>query len=383
MAKDKQRNGRSRGGGKPPRKQSSSQGQPRSKQEKLASKVVCKYTKSKQTGESLTVKFKDDDGEECKETLYIYKRSDKKDLLIDLAKRLVKIADRYDYWDDGQAKKIYQTMGRCLEEDLEDKWIEKQNSVRDWSATATTLKAKFIKHVQELAADVCGKYAYEQQIEAMEDGYTWSSSMTCVEGAERLWAIQKELKYLSDEAEDFTDKQINRKFLLKALPPKMKLKYVEHGGESLTSKTEILELLQKCERFAEVEKECNEQLRQREQRNSDRERRQDRERERDTPNTAAAEAEAAVSRTSAARKGTTTSGPIAPTTSSARTTRATTPVVQDAARPRTATSRASINVPSGRLRLTSRSPTQQQQRRATRLTSSTTTTMPPPRRRAR
>ena len=151
-------------------------------------RCVLTYKPSQPNATTITVKFKDADASEVKETLNIWRDGDPKDQLINLQKRIFwTLANQYDYYKDGRAQMLSQTYGRALAGSCEEKWNVIEETIADFKGAQ--IQATVRKRLQKHAAQVIGKKAFEKQQDAIEEGMPKQRGMTLTTRIERLYQI--------------------------------------------------------------------------------------------------------------------------------------------------------------------------------------------------
>ena len=105
------------------------------------------------------------------------------------------------------------------------------------------MRKPLIRMFQELSTELFGDDAFQKQQEALEDGLIKiPSDQPLRHSVDRFFAINRELTYLGTDGEPYSVQQLN-KILIKALPIIAMAKYVENGGDKLTSETEVTQAI--------------------------------------------------------------------------------------------------------------------------------------------
>eukprot|EP00956_Cyclotella_meneghiniana_P018179 scaffold30078_cov44-Cyclotella_meneghiniana.AAC.3 len=214
-----------------------------------------------------------------------YSDGDPKDLLIELEKELIKIAWRYDEFNDGSWERLVKTYARCLKGRIETIWIDKDKagdithaSVGNASAQETKCK-DFIKAVN---AKYLGKNAADVQKDAMVDGEIRYEGHSHEKAVERLFEINKDVALLHPNVQPFDDREMIRKVLNlsekkpsslniegsnKNLKPKARLEYVRRGRKDKSTANEVIDLCLDIEEYLDEEIEYENEKKSRDQRN--------------------------------------------------------------------------------------------------------------------
>ena len=236
------------------------------------SKCVLNYKTAQPNSLTITAKFKDSEDNEVKESINVWKDGDPKDTLIELQKRVFQtFGNRYDYYEDGKAKMLSQTYGRCLIGSCEEEWNTLCETVGNWKMTS--IKAKMKKLLQKHAVLVIGRKAYEQQQDAMEEGMRKPKGMTLTAQVKRLFRINEDMMMLTEDGESYTQSQMAKKIIYKSLTGSARVKYVEKGGKNKNNKAEILEIIEEIEEAIEVQREVDAEAHQNSRNNRDYDRR--------------------------------------------------------------------------------------------------------------
>ena len=224
-------------------------------------KCVLNYKPAQPNSLTITAKFTDSEDNEVKESINVWKDGDPNDALIDLQKRIFyTFGNRYDYYEDGGAKMLSQTYGRCLIGSCEEEWNELSETVTNWKIA--NIKAKMKKLLQRHAVLVIGRKAYEQQQDAMEEGMkNKPKGMTLTAQVKRLLRINEDMKMLAEDGESYTIPQMAKKIIYKSLQGSARVKYVEKGGKNKKNKADILEIIEEIEEALEVQREVDAEVR--------------------------------------------------------------------------------------------------------------------------
>jgi hypothetical protein len=129
----------------------------------------CIFLLKKATSNERQIKatFTDSTGKEIKELIPTCSDGDRKELLIELEKQLIKLRNRYDLFSEGKWKVIGQIGGRATDGRCNEIWEERIESIRN-HATGAQLD-KFTKAIQKLNRDYFGPSAEVIQKDATRE----------------------------------------------------------------------------------------------------------------------------------------------------------------------------------------------------------------------
>ena len=137
--------------------------------------------------------------------------------LVILMDRMVGLGDLYDMWNDGDSRKLGQSLHRALSGQVKKDWERIMRDVADWGDID---KEEFIRLLKQLAKKTFGPKAFKQQCKVMDDGkIKIPSNSTLRNGAQRSFQINSMLPYLGEFAREYTIEELN-KVITKSLPPK-------------------------------------------------------------------------------------------------------------------------------------------------------------------
>ena len=155
------------------------------------------------------------------------------------------LGSRYDMFDT-KSKMLAQTFARILHDmTAQTEWDDICNRRTNWTQT-TGQKKRFCDMLINLADEIFGRKAFENQTDALEAGMPYPSSMALSKMAIRLFRINETLKYLGNEAEAYSFPRLHR-ILRKTLKGEARLKYIEQGGLKNSTKAEVIEKLLEVE----------------------------------------------------------------------------------------------------------------------------------------
>jgi hypothetical protein len=127
------------------------------------------------------------------------------------------LGDLYKMWEDGNLRKLAQTMTRALDGQVRDDWLEIMSDQNDWDNNDE--KVEFIGLLKQLRTKAFGPKAYKQQCNVTESSKIKIPYSNLRKGTERLVQINKLLPYLGIHAHKYTIEQLN-KIITKSLTPK-------------------------------------------------------------------------------------------------------------------------------------------------------------------
>ena len=209
-------------------------------QNKPQLKCILHFKDPKPNDKEIKAKFYEADDSEVSEQIMCYKTGDVHANLVILMDRMVGLGDLYDMWNDGDSRKLGQSLHRALSGQVKKDWQRIMGDVVDWDNID---KEEFIRLLKQLAKKTFGPKAFKQQCKVMDDGkIKIPSNSTLRNGAQRFFQINLMLPYLGEFAREYTTEELN-KIITKSLPPKAYGKYCGDGGDDLDDEDEILELL--------------------------------------------------------------------------------------------------------------------------------------------
>ena len=203
-------------------------------------KLKLKHFKDpKPTDRKIKAKFFESDDTEVSEQIMCFSTGDNPANLVILMERIVGLGDLYDMWEEGNSRKLSQSMHRALTGQVKKDWSKVIIDV-DWNDID---KLGFIQLLQKLATKTFGTKAYKKQIQIMEEGkIKIPANSSLRSGAQRFFQMNTMLPYLGEYARELTIEELN-KVITKSLPPKAYGKYCGDGGDDMDDEDEILDLL--------------------------------------------------------------------------------------------------------------------------------------------
>ena len=146
-------------------------GQGNQRKQENNSRAILHIKRGKKCQDPLKVLLTDSSSNEVKEYIPKFEDGDPKGNIITLCQTCLKIAKKYDYFEDGKWKQIAQAVGRALEGRCEEQWDDICEAEAHWgTGNAEAQERKFKRMMQKLCKVVLGKNALNDQKDAMEAG---------------------------------------------------------------------------------------------------------------------------------------------------------------------------------------------------------------------
>ena len=219
---------------------SKSGGTQASRTNKFQPKIVLQFKDPKPSNDQIKSKFYEADDSEVTEQIRCFKTGDNHANLVNIMSRIVGLGNSYQLWENGDSRKLAQTLNRALSGQVKDDWEEILEEVNDWNNVD---KDGSVRMLQKLGTKTFGPKAYKQQCKALDQGQIKiPTGITLRNGAQRFFQINKLLPYLGTYAHEYDIEGLN-KVITASLPPKAYGKYCGDGGNDLDDKDEILDLL--------------------------------------------------------------------------------------------------------------------------------------------
>jgi hypothetical protein len=131
-------------------------------------KAILKIKHAQRSEHAIKASFKDIEGNDAKEYVYMFRDSDQPELLIEFEKQLFTLGDRYDLFENGRWKVLCQIGGRALKGQSAKYWKDIVEGVRTHnSGDSDVQRKKFKKLIQRVNSKYLGKDAIEEQRDAM------------------------------------------------------------------------------------------------------------------------------------------------------------------------------------------------------------------------
>lgn len=141
-------------------------------QNKVQLICILHFKDPKPNDREIKAKFFEADDAEVSEQIMCYSTGDIQANLVILMERIVGLGDLYDMWQDGDSRKLSQSMHRALNGQVKKDWNRIITGVANWNAVD---KDEFVRLLQRLATKTFGTKAYKTQIKV----------------ASRLWKQEK------------------------------------------------------------------------------------------------------------------------------------------------------------------------------------------------
>jgi len=172
-------------------------------------KIVLQFKDSKPSDDQIKAEFYEADKSEVIEQIHCFKTGDNHANLVNLMSRIVGLGNSYKLWENGDSKKLAQTLNRVLTGQVKDDWEEiLENEVNDWNDID---KDAFVQLLQKLGSETFGPKAFKQQCKALDQGHIKiPSGVTLRNGAQRLFQMNKQLPYLGIHAHEYDIEGLNK-----------------------------------------------------------------------------------------------------------------------------------------------------------------------------
>jgi len=180
MKNDKQKKASSKDGGN----QAPSQNKPQLK-------CILHFEDPKPNDNETKAKFFEADNSEVSEQIMCFKTGDVPANLVILMDRMIGLGDLYNMWNNGDSRKLGQSLHRALTGQVKKDWQRIMGDVTNWSEVDNE---EFIRMLKRLATKTFGPKAYKQQCKVMEEGkIKIPSNSTLRNGAQRFFQINSML----------------------------------------------------------------------------------------------------------------------------------------------------------------------------------------------
>ena len=127
-------------------------------------KIVLQFKDPKPSDDQIKAKFYKADKSEVIEQIRCFKTGDNHANLVNLMSRIVGLGNSYELWENGDSKKLAQTLNRALTGQVKDDWEEiLENEVNDWNNVD---RDAFVQLLQKLGPETFGPKAFKQQCKA-------------------------------------------------------------------------------------------------------------------------------------------------------------------------------------------------------------------------
>ena len=196
-------------------------------------KCIFLLKKAKSNERQIKATFTDSTGKEIKELIPTYSDGDRKELLIELEKQLIKLGNRYDLFSEGKWKVLGQIGGRATDGRCNEIWEERIESIRNHATgNAQAQLDKFTKAIQKLNKDYFGASAEVIQKDAMDNGLLRYDGVDHERAVERLFQINDDIKLWNEDATPIPIIDMARNVVPRTLKPSTRLKYINMGKMS-------------------------------------------------------------------------------------------------------------------------------------------------------
>jgi hypothetical protein len=146
---------------------SKSGGNQASRTNKFQPKIVLQFKDPKPSDDQIKSKFYEADESEVTEQIRCFKTGDNHANLVNIMSRIVGLGNSYQLWENGDSRKLAQTLNRALSGQVKDDWEEILEDVNDWNDVD---KDGFVRMLQKLGTKTFGPKAYKQQCKALDQG---------------------------------------------------------------------------------------------------------------------------------------------------------------------------------------------------------------------
>jgi hypothetical protein len=164
-------------------------------------KCIFLLKKAKPNKRQVKDTFTDSTGKEIKELISTYSDGDRKELLIELEKQLIKLGNRYGLFSEGKWKILSQIGGHATDGCCNKIWEERFESIRNHATGNLQAQFdKFTKAIQKLKEDYFGPSAEVIQKDAMDNGLLRYNGVDHERAIERLFRINDDIKLLNEDA---------------------------------------------------------------------------------------------------------------------------------------------------------------------------------------
>jgi hypothetical protein len=134
-------------------------------------KAILKIKQADENDRHIKATFTDNEGNQVKELVPIFRDSDPGELLLELEKELLNFGSRYDLFQDGRWKMLSQIGGRALKGRIGRIWRDTvESTTNHGKGDSATQQAKFKKLIKKVNMKYFGKDAADDQKTAMLRG---------------------------------------------------------------------------------------------------------------------------------------------------------------------------------------------------------------------
>jgi hypothetical protein len=168
---------------------------------KFQPKIVLQFKDPKPSDDQIKSKFYVADESEATEQIRCFKTGDNHANLVNVMSRIVWLGNSYELWENGDSRKLAQSLNRALSGQVKDEWEEILGDVNDWRNVD---KDRFVRMLQRLGTKTFGPKAYKQQCKALDQGQIKiPPGVTLQNGAQRFFQINKLLPFLGISAHKY------------------------------------------------------------------------------------------------------------------------------------------------------------------------------------
>jgi hypothetical protein len=121
----------------------------------------------KPSNDQIKSKFYEADDSEVTEQIRCFKTGDNHANLVNSMSRMVGLGNSYELWENGDSRKLAQTLNRALSGQVKVNWEEILGDVNDWNDID---RDGFVRMLQKLGTKTFGPKAYKQHCKALDQG---------------------------------------------------------------------------------------------------------------------------------------------------------------------------------------------------------------------
>ena len=121
---------------------------------KFQPKIVLQFKDSKPSNNQIESKFYKADNSEVSKQIQCFKTGDNHANLVNIMSQIVGLGNSYELWENGDSRKLAQTLNRALSGQVKDDWEEILGDVNNWRDVD---KDGFVQMLQKLGTKTFGR----------------------------------------------------------------------------------------------------------------------------------------------------------------------------------------------------------------------------------